>query len=106
MTKLPAPKEADIRRLVTDCLRLNGWFVYYNLQGLGCYPGLPDLVATKAGRTIHIELKRPGGKQRPHQREFQRRLEEAGGTYLLVAGLEDIEHLGRGKSVRTIDFDN
>lgn len=86
-------KESDVRKLITDYLGWRGWFVYYNLQSLGCYPGLPDLVATKAGRTVHIELKRPGGKQRPAQVDFQRDLEAAGGTYILAARLEDVEHL-------------
>lgn len=91
--KLPPPTEGEVRKLITDYLRWNGWFVYYNLAGLGGYPGLPDLVATKDGKTIHIELKRPGGKQRPAQVEFQRDLEAAGGTYILADKLEDVEHL-------------
>lgn len=89
--------ETDIRRQIQDYLRLTGWFVYYNLQGLGCYPGLSDLVAVKNGRVVHVEIKKPGGRQSEKQKEFQRRLESAGGEYVLAKGIEEIEHLVKGK---------
>jgi len=64
-------KESGIRRQIQDYLRWNGWAVYYNLQGLGCYPGLSDLVALKDGRAVFIEVKRPGGRQSEAQKKFQ-----------------------------------
>jgi len=87
-------KESDIRRQIQEYLRWNGWFVYYNLQGLGCYPGLSDLVAVKKGKVVHIEIKRPSGRQSERQKKFQRKLEAAGGEYVLARGIEDVEHLG------------
>lgn len=86
--------EADIRRQVKDYLAWRGWFVFYHLQGLGCYPGLPDLQAVKDGRTVYIELKRPGGKQRPAQIDFQGNVEAAGGEYVLCRGIEDLQERG------------
>ncbi len=86
--------EADIRRQVRDYLRIKGWFVFYHLAGLGSFPGLPDLQAVRGGRTVYIELKRPGGKQRPSQIEFQADLEAAGGEYILCRGIEDLEERG------------
>ncbi len=86
----PKPKESEVRRAVRDYLRLKGWFVFHNLQGLGCYPGLADLTAVKAGRVVYVELKRPGGRQRKAQRRFQQDLEAAGGEYLLVTDVEDV----------------
>lgn len=43
-------KESDIRKQIQDYLRWTGGFVYYNLAGLGSYPGLSDLVAVKSQR--------------------------------------------------------
>lgn len=86
-------KESDIRKQVQDYLRWKGWFVYYNLQGLGSYPGLSDLVAVKHGRIIHIELKTKRGNQSEKQKEFQAELEAAGGEYRVVRCLEDVMDL-------------
>jgi len=87
--------ETDIRRQIQDYLRLTGWFVYYNLQGLGSYPGLSDLVAVKGGKVVHIEVKRPGGHQSENQKRFQANLEAAGGAYVVAKSVEDVEHLLR-----------
>lgn len=83
--------EKDIRRVIRDYLRVKGWFVFHLLQGLGCYPGLTDLVAIKDGRVLFIELKRPGrGRQSDRQKKFQADIEMAGGTYILIDSLEGI----------------
>jgi len=89
------PTENEVRAQVKEYLQWQGWFVYYNLAGLGSYPGLSDLVAVKAGRVVHIELKRPTGKQSEVQRQFQAELEAAGGEYLVARGVADVEHLGK-----------
>ena len=89
------PTEAEVRTQVKEYLQWQGWFVYYNLAGLGSYPGLSDLVAVKDGRVVHIELKRPTGKQSERQEKFQRDLEAAGGEYLVARGVADVEHLGK-----------
>ena len=94
------PKESEIRAQVREYLQWTGWFVFYHLQGLGCYPGMPDLQAVKNGRTVYIELKRPTGKQSADQKEFQRDLEAAGGEYIVARGVEDVEHLGNWKGER------
>ena len=87
--------ETDIRRQLVQYLRMRGWFCYHCLAGLGCYPGLSDLVAVKAGRVVHVEVKRPGtGKQSEKQAQFQHDLEAAGGEYLLARGIEDLEEAG------------
>lgn len=87
-------KETDIRHQVQDFLRWRGWFVFYNLQGLGCYPGLSDLVAVKKGKVVYIELKTKTGTQSEKQKEFQADLERAGGTYIVARGIEDVENMG------------
>ena len=86
-------KESEIRAQVRDLLRWKGWFVYYLLQGLGCYPGLSDMVAVKNGRVIHIELKTRTGKQSDNQIQFQADIEAAGGEYRVVRCIEDVSDL-------------
>lgn len=89
------PSESDIRGQVKDYLRLRGWFVWYILQaGVGVYRGLPDLMATKTGEVIAIELKRPGGKQSEHQKQFQIDYEAAGCRYILTRGIDDLQQHG------------
>lgn len=83
--------EKDVRRVVRDYLRLRGWFVFHLLQGLGCFPGLSDLVAIRNGRVLFIELKRPGkSEQSDPQRKFQTDIEREGGEYVLIDSLEGI----------------
>ncbi len=77
-TKAAIPRESEIRAQVKEFLEWQGWFVFYYLQGLGSYPGLPDLQDVKGGRTIYIEIKRPGGRQSAKQKKFQQDLKAAG----------------------------
>jgi len=86
--------ETDIRREIVQYLRLTGWFCYHNLAGIGTYPGLSDLVAVKDGKVIHIEVKRPGGRQSEKQKQFQADLEVAGGKYLIATSIDDLEGVG------------
>jgi Holliday junction resolvase len=95
-----AANETAIRRQIQDYLRWTGWFVYYNLAGLGSYPGLSDLVAVRGGRVVHIEVKTPKGVQSDKQKRFQRKLEAAGGEYVLARSVEDVEHLGGEKQLQ------
>jgi len=89
--------EKDIRRVCKDYLEIKGWFVFHLLQGLGCYPGLTDMVAIKDGRVLFIEYKKPGGKQSEEQKKFQADLERVGGEYILVRCLENlIEAIKKG----------
>ena len=90
--------EKDIRRVCKDYLQVKGWFVFHLLQGLGCYPGLSDMVAIKGGRVLFIELKRPiGGIHRKPQKKFKADIERSGGEYILVKCLEDlIEGINEG----------
>jgi hypothetical protein len=42
------------------------------------------------GQYVGIEVKAPKGKQSEHQKEFQRKLEAAGGRYILAYSLDDV----------------
>lgn len=95
MTKgLPGLKERDIRKVVVEYLRWQGWLVLYHLQGLGCRPGMPDLQALKAGRCVFIELKTATGRQSEAQKKLQADVESAGFEYILCREVEDLERMG------------
>ena len=88
-------READIRAQIKDYLEWQGWFVFYHLQGLGSYPGLPDLQAVKNGRTLYIEVKSSTGRQSAHQKRFQHAVENAGGIYILARSVDDLKTTDR-----------
>lgn len=44
-----------------------------------------------SGRRLEIEVKRPGGKQTPEQADFERLVADAGGLYLLVRSIEELQ---------------
>ncbi|GAI94549.1 unnamed protein product [marine sediment metagenome] len=82
--------ENNVKRLVKDYLDIKGYFHFPITQGLGAYKGIPDRIAVKNGKTIYIEVKKPGGKQSEHQIKFQVDLERAGGEYILITCFEDL----------------
>jgi hypothetical protein len=95
--------ENDLKNLILDYLSAKGIFHWRNNSGavVSEYKGKkrfmrygavgsPDIFCVVKGRCIGLELKGPKGKQSDSQKEFQERLEEAGGLYLLVYELEDI----------------
>lgn len=53
-------------------------------------PGQADITGVAAGRRVEIEVKPPRGILRPEQRAFQKRVEDAGGVYLLARSLDDV----------------
>ena len=82
--------ESDIKKLTWDYMRIKGWFIFPILQSMGCYLGISDFIAIKAGRTVFIETKSSAGKQRPDQIIFQENIEAKGGEYFLVDCYEDL----------------
>lgn len=101
----PQPKESEIQRAILDYLTLRGIFHYRNNSGAFAMPatethqrrffragavGAPDIVCVVNGQYVGIEVKAPRGKQSEHQMEFQRRLEAAGGRYILAYSIDDV----------------
>ena len=84
------PSENDIKRAVKDFLKLKHIFCFYLLQGLGAYPGLPDMVAHVKGRVVYIEVKTKRGKLSLAQELFKARCEEDGVEYWVVRDVADI----------------
>lgn len=52
--------------------------------------GMPDIVCVIRGQFIGIEVKSPEGRQRADQRDWQTKIETAGGTYILVRSWDEV----------------
>ena len=57
--------------------------------------GAPDIICCWRGRFIGIEVKSSKGRQTEAQKEAQKKIESAGGLYLIVRDLKDLEWLRR-----------
>jgi len=55
--------------------------------------GCADVIAVIGGKFIGIEVKTPKGVLSADQILFQKRLENAGGVYIVARSIADIEHL-------------
>ena len=94
--------EADIQDQIIALLEVHGALVLENrshsvldqIAGGGKAKGSPDLIAAlPGGRTLWIEVKRPGQKQKPKQIEWQAQLKERGHKYVLATSIEDLYEL-------------
>jgi hypothetical protein len=50
----------------------------------------PGIICVIDGHYVGIEVKRSDGKQSDHQKKFQKKLEAAGGKYILTYAFEDV----------------
>ncbi len=87
--------EGEILRQVRDYLRLKGFFVIRIQQGLGCHPGISDLICIRYWRDrseiLWVEVKRLKGKLSEKQEKFRKDITEHGGLYLVIHSLEEIQ---------------
>jgi hypothetical protein len=107
-----ATTESQLVRACLALLRIRGVFAWRQNQGAipckGGYrrfnglAGVADILAVvptfpamgsglAVGRLVGVECKIAAGRQTPAQREFQRRLEDAGGAYLVVRDVRELE---------------
>jgi hypothetical protein len=103
-------KEKETQKLILEWLGYQKIFHYRNNSGgmVSTYkdktyfmkfgaPGSPDIICVVKGRYIGIEVKSDIGVQSDSQKDFQERLEKAGGLYILARSLDDvITGLSRG----------
>ncbi len=88
--------EGDVLRQVRDFLRIHGFFVTRNQQGLGNEKGKPDLEAVSPkGTHWWIEVKKPGGKLSDDQIKFRDKLLANKANFLVATCIEDVEDLVR-----------
>ncbi len=95
----------DSANRLTDCIekycKVHGYhFQRMNSFGLydarlkkwrpsGTTKGISDALMIKDGKTIHVEIKYGRDRQSDRQKEIQRSIEAAGGTYIIVRTYED-----------------
>ena len=84
------PESVYVLNPCRDYLRLQGFYVIRNYQGLGCHPGLADLTAHKDGITLYIECKYGKGKQSSDQILFESHVAEKGIPYLVIYSVEEL----------------
>lgn len=92
--------------IVGQCLRWlerqPGWMAWRNNTGTATMgarvvkfgrPGAPDIMAIHSGRFYGIECKTLTGRQSPLQVRWQRECEAAGGVYVLVRALQELQEV-------------
>jgi len=80
--------ETGEKAAIRQGLAYKGWHSFPVLQGLGCYPGVPDLVCIKDGVVVLVEVKARDkrgklGKHSDKQKRFQEDWELYGGKYVI-----------------------
>jgi hypothetical protein len=91
-------KETPIKHQIRDYLKIQGFFQFWNMQGMACYPGLPDRVAVKEDYIFYIEVKRQSGDLNKNQKKFKIDFEPHTGKhvrYILARSLEDVASVVR-----------
>jgi VRR-NUC domain len=63
------------------------------MSGLGLRRGAPDLIFIVAGRTFGLELKAPGGRLSPAQRQCHEEIRLAGGVVGVAASIDEATNL-------------
>jgi hypothetical protein len=86
------PKESEIKASIKKYLALRGIFAWNQWQGQFSVKGVPDLVGVipGSGKLLGIEVKVPGGKPRPEQEEFIKRINESGGVAFVASSVEEV----------------
>jgi hypothetical protein len=110
---MAATPEGEAQAAILDYLRLRGHLCFRlnnipatyvdrhgerQFRALSKYgmKGLPDilLIRKPTGRLFGIEVKAAKGKPSPEQLDFGRRLIEAGGEYVVVRSIDDVQKIG------------
>lgn len=85
------PTHASLIREIVRYLKLRGCFVVLTPKGgIKGEPGLPDIIAFKAGRTIFIEAKIGRDRMRPEQLQAREELMRQGFEYIEARSLDDV----------------
>lgn len=90
--------ENHVKKSVKDLLNLKKIYNFPILQGMGCHPGIADIMAVGHKRCPHcgyspaiaIECKTQTGRQSPDQIIFEQNWVRSGAIYILARGPEDV----------------
>ena len=78
-------REALIEKKICDHAKANGWLVF-KCTG---HKGVPDRILHKDGKTLYIEVKRPGGKLSKLQQITIKRLNDHGIPAVVVYSVQE-----------------
>ena len=83
-------EEAEIKRNARNILKKRKIF-FADVQGSRFTTnGTPDIIAVIDGLFIGLEFKTYRGRQSQDQKDFQERLEKAGGLYFIIRSEKDL----------------
>lgn len=84
--------ESSVQRSIVTLLKSAGWVVDKPVSR--SHNGFPDIAAYKDGKTIFIEVKRPGGKTTPIQDYWISKLKNMGFEAYVIESPKEIKKLG------------
>ncbi len=80
--------ERHFQTAICNFALVNNWLVYNHPDSrkanVASSPGFPDIVLAKLGVVVFIECKMPKNKAKPVQLEWQKALQDAGLTSVIV----------------------
>lgn len=82
--------ETSLKKAIKDYLNLKNIFWWHNLQGIGSYPGTPDICVVHKGKFYGIEIKAPKGRLSEYQQRFKENLETSEGIFIEARSLDDV----------------
>lgn len=84
-------REAYLERKLAEAVRKDGGLCWKFVSPQNA--GVPDRICIKNGRTVFVEVKRPGEKPRPLQLVMHRRLVQQNMTVCVISAPEDIQQV-------------
>jgi hypothetical protein len=87
--------ETILKRQCVSYLNWQHIFHFPIMQGFASVKGIPDRIAIKDGKFYGLEFKAGKGKLSEYQEKFKKEVEGAGGIYIEVREVEDLQkHFG------------
>ena len=81
--------EKQVQASMLKYLKSEGYFTFKTI--VNNVAGVPDIYALKNGKSVWIEVKRPGGRRSPVQIYTQEQMEKQGGIIMTVESVEDLD---------------
>lgn len=82
--------EKEITKAIRGVLKTLGIFHWKVMQGLGCAPGVPDILGIYQGKMLGIEVKTKNGKPSDHQKRFIDMINREGGLAFVARSVDDV----------------
>jgi hypothetical protein len=91
-------RETEITRAIRGVLNGLGVYHFKVLQGLGCHPGVSDIIGVVppsikrewAGKILAIEVKTPRGRLSDYQKRFLAMIKRDGGIAGVARSVDDL----------------